>query len=95
MEEGSPDMPPPRLSLAFDEEDITHGSIEYPRREVSDRDKARLSMMGFGGPRPSENFGDLTRIESESEDDETGVVDDEGGEAPDETVISEGAFDRG
>lgn len=94
VEEGSPDMPPPRLSLALDEGDITHGSIEYPRREISDRDKARLSMMEFGGPRPSENFGDLTRLESEPDEDEIGGVDDEG-EEPDETGISEGAFDRG
>lgn len=91
VEEGSPDMPPPRLSLALDEGDITHGSIEYPRRETSDRDKARLSMMV---PRPSENFGDLTRLESEPDEDETGEVEDEG-EDQDETGISEGAFDRG
>jgi hypothetical protein len=91
-EDGSPDIPPPRLSLAFDEEDITQASVEYPRREVSDRDKARLSMMS-GGARPSENFGDLSRLESESDyGDGTGLVGVDGG---DETVMSQGAFDRG
>lgn len=95
VDEGSPDIPPPRLSLAFDEEDITHGSVEYPRRDISDRDRERQSMMSFGGPRPSENFGDLTRIESESDnEDNTGVAGDDV-EERDETVISQGAFDRG
>lgn len=92
-EDGSPDIPPPRLSLAFDEEDITQASVEYPRREISDRDKARLSMMS-GGARPSENFGDLSRLESESDyGDGTGLVGiDDGG---DETLMSQGPFDRG
>jgi hypothetical protein len=92
-EDGSPDIPPPRLSLAFDEEDITQASVEYPRREISNRDKARLSMMS-GGARPSENFEDLSRLESESDyGDGTGLVGvDDGG---DETVMSQGAFDRG
>lgn len=94
-EEGSPDMPPPRISLAFDEEDVSHGSIEYPRRDISDRDKARLSTMSHGGFRPSENFGDLTTFGSDPEDDETGVVAHEEGEGPDETLLSQGSFDRG
>lgn len=91
-EEGSPDIPPPRLSLAFDEEDITQTSVEFPLRAISERDRARLSMMS--GPRPSENFGDLTRLEFESDrGDETGVVGDDG--EGEETVMSQGAFDRG
>ena len=88
-------MPPPRISLAFDEEDVSHGSIEYPRRDISDRDKARLSTMSHGGFRPSENFGDLTTFGSDPEDDETGVVAHEEGEGPDETLLSQGSFDRG
>lgn len=91
-EEGSPDIPPPRISLAFDEEDVTQTSIEYPRRDLAARDRERLSMMGFGGPRPSENFADVTRLGSESEGgDDTGIVGVEG----EDTVISQGAFDRG
>lgn len=89
-DEGSPEIPAPRLSLAFEEEDIT---VEYPRRATSDRDRARLSMMSFSGPRLSDNFGDSTRLESGSEGgDDTGLHDVGG---PDETVISQGAFDRG
>lgn len=95
QEEASPDIPPPRLSLAFDEEDITQASVEYPRREISDRDRARLSIMSYGGARPSENFDDLSRLEFESNHgDDTGIVRAEDGNG-DETVISQGAFDRG
>ncbi|KAF9888412.1 hypothetical protein FE257_008690 [Aspergillus nanangensis] len=94
VDEGSPEPRPPRLSLAFEEdEDITHTSIEYPRRAISEADRARLSMMSFGAPRLSENFGDATGLESDSDvGDETGVIHDEGA---DDTVISQGAFDRG
>ncbi|KAB8236813.1 uncharacterized protein BDW43DRAFT_266119 [Aspergillus alliaceus] len=90
--EASPEPRPPRLSLAFEEEDIT---VEYPRRATSEHDRARLSMMSFGNPRLSENFGDATRLESDSEDDETGIEHDDNRENPDETVMSQGAFDRG
>lgn len=91
-DEGSPEMPPPRLSLAFEEEDIT---VEYPRK-ANEQDRARLSMMSFGGPRLSENFGDSTRLESGSEDgDDTTGLQDNVGEGQDETVMSQGAFDRG
>ena len=92
-DEGSPEMPAPRLSLAFEDEDIT---VEYPRKAATDQDRARLSMMSFGGPRLSENFGDSTRLESESEgdgDDTTGLHDGVG--EGEETVMSQGAFDRG
>jgi hypothetical protein len=92
-EEASPEPRPPRLSLAFEEEDITHVSVEYPRRATSEHDRARLSMMSFGNPRLSENFG-ATRLESDSESDDTGIEHDDG-ENADETVISQGAFDRG
>ncbi|KAF7591902.1 hypothetical protein BBP40_000873 [Aspergillus hancockii] len=92
VEEASPEPRPPRLSLAFEEEDIT---VEYPRRATSEHDRARMSMMSFGNPRLSENFGYATRLESESEgEDDTGIEHDEG-ENADETVISQGAFDRG
>lgn len=89
-DEGSPEIPAPRISLAFEEEDIT---VEYPRRATSERDRARLSMMSFGGPRLSENFGDSTRLESGSEGGDDTGLNDVGG--PDETAISQGAFDRG
>ncbi|KAK1141628.1 hypothetical protein N8T08_008892 [Aspergillus melleus] len=89
-DDASPPPRPPRLSLAFEEEDIT---VEYPRRAANDHEKARLSMMSFGGPRLSENFGEAG-LESEDEDgDDTGIADDDVN--PDETVISQGAFDRG
>ncbi|KAA8645655.1 uncharacterized protein ATNIH1004_007074 [Aspergillus tanneri] len=91
-EVASPEPRPPRLSLAFEEEDIT---VEYPRRATTENEKARLSMMSYGGPRLSENFGDATRLESGSEaGDDTGIADDDDREG-DETVISQGAFDRG
>lgn len=87
-DDGSPEPRPPRLSLAFEEEDIT---VEYPRR-AADHEKARLSMMSFGGPRLSEHFG--AGLESGDEDgDDTGIADEDVN--PDETVISQGAFDRG
>ncbi|KAE8416312.1 centromere kinetochore component CENP-T-domain-containing protein [Aspergillus pseudocaelatus] len=93
QEEASPEPRPPRLSLAFEEEDIT---VEYPRRATSEHDRARLSMMSFGNPRLSENFGDATRLESDSEDgDDTGIEHGEDRENQDETVMSQGAFDRG
>ncbi|PWY82256.1 hypothetical protein BO70DRAFT_362178 [Aspergillus heteromorphus CBS 117.55] len=86
-----PEMRPPRLSLAFEEEDITHTSIEYPRRAAGD-EKGRLSMMG---PRMSE-IGDGTRLESDSEDDDdTGIVRDGHGDEGDDTMISQGEFDKG
>ncbi|KAI9927985.1 hypothetical protein ASPWEDRAFT_184729 [Aspergillus wentii DTO 134E9] len=92
VEEGSPDIPPPRLSLAFEEEDLTQVSVEYPRRAANESDKTRLSMMSYGGPRLSENFGDSTRLESGSEGgDDTAMERDEG----EDTVVSQGAFDRG
>ncbi|GMF73478.1 unnamed protein product [Aspergillus oryzae] len=93
QEEASPEPRPPRLSLAFEEEDIT---VEYPRRATSEHDRARLSMMSFGNPRLSENFGDATRLESDSEDGgDSGIEHGEDGENQDETVMSQGAFDRG
>ena len=88
-DDGSPEIPAPRLSLAFDDEDVT---VEYPMRDISERDRARLSMMSAGGPRLSENFADTTRLESGSEGgDETGLQ----GEGGEDTVMSQGAFDRG
>ncbi|PKY07786.1 hypothetical protein P168DRAFT_2390 [Aspergillus campestris IBT 28561] len=89
-DEGSPEPRPPRFSLAFEEEDIT---VEYPRRAPSEHDKARLSMASFGAPRLSE-FGDATRFESDNEDEgDTGIMHDVDGQ--DETLMSQGAFDRG
>lgn len=87
-----PEMRPPRLSLAIEEDDIT---VEYPRRAANELERGRLSMMG---PRLSENFGDATRLDSDDEDDEgdTGLVHgDDAGDEADETIDSQGAFDRG
>lgn len=90
-DDGSPPPRPPRLSLAFEEEDIT---VEYPRRAAHDQEKGRLSMMSFGGPRLSENFGEAGLESGDEDGEDTGIVDDDGVN-PDETVISQGAFDRG
>jgi hypothetical protein len=59
-EDGSPDIPPPRISLPIDEDDITQRSIEYARRDMAERDRQRLSRMSFGDMRLSENFGDAS-----------------------------------
>lgn len=91
----SPEIRPPRMSMALEDDDMTHTSVEYPRRATFDRDRGRLSMMSLGAPRLSENFADTTGLEIGSDaGDDTGVIqnDDEG---QDETLISQGAFDRG
>jgi hypothetical protein len=96
IEDGSPDIPPPRLSLAFDEEDITQRSIEYPRRAMSERDRQRLSRMSFGDVRLSENFGDLSRVDGTSEPGDTTMLqqgNDE--EVQDDTTLGQAAFDAG
>ncbi|EPS26657.1 hypothetical protein PDE_01595 [Penicillium oxalicum 114-2] len=91
-EEGSPDMPPPRLSIAFDEEDLTYQSVEFPRRDLAIRDKERLSMIDRAA-RMSEDFGDA-RLESDEEiEEDTGIVGEDG--FADDTMISGGDFDRG
>ncbi|KAL1963738.1 hypothetical protein VTN77DRAFT_7804 [Rasamsonia byssochlamydoides] len=95
IEDGSPDTPP-RLSLAFDEDDITQRSVEYPRRAMSEQDRARLSRMSFGDVRLSENFGDLSRLDGMSETGDTTTLqqgNDE--EAHDDTTLGQGAFDAG
>lgn len=91
----SSEMRPPRLSLAFEDDDITYRSVEYPRRDYADRDRDRLSMMSRGAMgRVSEDFGE-TRLESDFEaGDETGLVGDDD-DAPEDTMISGGDFDRG
>ncbi|KAF7717280.1 Uncharacterized protein PECH_007559 [Penicillium ucsense] len=91
-EEGSPDIPPPRLSIAFDEEDLTYQSVEFPRRDLAIRDKQRLSIIDRGA-RMSEDFGD-TRLESdEGIEEDTGIVGEDG--FVDDTMMSGGDFDRG
>ncbi|KAL3466780.1 centromere kinetochore component CENP-T-domain-containing protein [Aspergillus heterothallicus] len=93
-DEGSPEIRPPRMSLALEDDDMTHASVEYPRRATFDRDKGRLSVMSYGG-RLSENFGDVTGLESGSEHgDATGLILDEAS-GQDDTLVSQGAFDRG
>ncbi|KAL4997618.1 centromere kinetochore component CENP-T-domain-containing protein [Aspergillus recurvatus] len=102
-DDGSPEIRPPRMSLALGDDvmpqydithdDMTHTSVEYPRRATLDRDRNRLSMMSAGGPRLSENFGDAIGLGNDSDaGEETGILPD--GEQ-DETIISQGAFDRG
>ncbi|KUL83920.1 hypothetical protein ZTR_06872 [Talaromyces verruculosus] len=94
--DGSPDLPPPRLSLQFDEDDITQRSVEYPRRAISDKDRQRLERMSFGDVRMSENFGDLTRLDAFSEaGDITGLVQGDGDEDIEQTQLDEAAFDAG
>ncbi|KAL4885024.1 centromere kinetochore component CENP-T-domain-containing protein [Aspergillus karnatakaensis] len=93
-DEESPQIRPPRMSIALEDDDMTHTSVEYPRRAAVDRDRARLSMMSYGA-RLSENFGDATGLETGSDDgDDTGLIQDDGG-GQDETLMSQGAFDRG
>jgi hypothetical protein len=88
-EEGSTARSPPRLSLPFDDDDIT---VEYPRRDISIRDQERLSIMSRNFGRPSDVFGDNQSDSDADEGDETGIVEDDGGE---DTMISGGDFDRG
>ncbi|QKX64005.1 uncharacterized protein TRUGW13939_11178 [Talaromyces rugulosus] len=61
-EDGSSDLRPPRMSVAFDDDDITQHSIEYARRDISIKDQERRRMT-FG----SDNFEDLTRLDVFSE----------------------------
>ncbi|KAJ5152968.1 uncharacterized protein N7482_009446 [Penicillium canariense] len=92
-DDASPGMSPPQLSIPFDDDDITYRSVEYPRRDLADRDRDILSMMGPRGIRMSENFGG-TQLESDSDAaEETGIVGDDG--FADDTMISGGDFDRG
>lgn len=88
-EEGSTVRSPPRLSLPFDDEDIT---VEYPRRDISIRDQERLSMISRNFGRPSDIFAD-NQVESDADEgDETAIIEDDGVE---DTMISGGDFDRG
>ena len=95
-EESSPEMRPPRLSLAMDEGDLTQRSVELPRRAALEGDPGRLSMLSYGGGRLSENIGEVTGLEDVSEGggDFSGVQG-EPEEAKDETVISQGTFEKG
>ncbi|KAJ5357994.1 hypothetical protein N7541_005152 [Penicillium brevicompactum] len=89
-DETSPEMRPPRMSLAIGEDDMdmTYQSVEYPRRETSIRDRERLSMMSRAG-RISGDFEE-TRLESDDAE-ETGLI----GEDEEATMMSGGDFDRG
>ncbi|CAG8905343.1 unnamed protein product [Penicillium egyptiacum] len=91
-EEASPEMRPPRMSLAFGEEDmdITYQSVEYPR-DTSIRDRDRLSMMSRATGRISGDFEE-TRLESDDRD-ETGIVGED--DEAEDTMMSGGDFDRG
>ncbi|OOQ90706.1 hypothetical protein PEBR_03318 [Penicillium brasilianum] len=88
-EEGSPDIPPPRLSIPFDDDDK---SVEFPRRDLAIRDQEQLAIMRRD-LRVSEDFGE-TQLESDSDaGEETGIIIDDG--FGDDTMISGGEFDRG
>ncbi|KAJ5801312.1 uncharacterized protein N7518_003380 [Penicillium psychrosexuale] len=91
-DEVSPEMNPPRMSLAFAEEDMdmTYRSVEYPR-DASVRDRDRLSMMSRATGRISGDF-DETRLESDDAD-ETGIVGED--DEAEDTMMSGGDFDRG
>jgi hypothetical protein len=94
-EDGSPDMPPPRISLPFDEEDITQRSIEYPRRAMSEKDRARLERMSFGDVRLSENFGDLTRLDAFSEPGDLTILQQRGDDEDEDATLGQAALDAG
>ncbi|KAJ5116408.1 Histone-fold [Penicillium angulare] len=82
---------PPRMSLAFDDDDITYRSVEYPR-DLAIRDRDRLSMMLPAG-RLSENFAGV-QLEGDSDVvDMSAIADDD--EGPEDTLVSGGEFDRG
>ncbi|KAJ5336984.1 Histone-fold [Penicillium brevicompactum] len=89
-DETSPEMRPPRMSLALGEDDMdmTYQSVEYPRRETSIRDRERLSMMSRAG-RISGDFEE-TRLESDDAEETGLIVEDE-----EATMMSGGDFDRG
>ncbi|EED13914.1 conserved hypothetical protein [Talaromyces stipitatus ATCC 10500] len=93
--DGSPDMPPPRLSLQFVEDDITQRSVEYPRRAISDKDRQRLERMSFGDVRMSENFGDLTRLDAFSEAGDITTLAQNDDDDIEQSQLDEGAFDAG
>lgn len=93
-DDASPDIPPPRLSLQFDEDEITSRSIELPRRERPTQDQAVLSRRSFGDIRLSENFGDLSNMEgSEGAGDNTVMQGDDYEEEADTT--GQPLFDAG
>jgi hypothetical protein len=94
-ENSSPDMPPPRLSLQFDEEDLTTRSVEYPRRAISEQDRQRLGRMSFGDVRMSENFGDLTRLDAFSEHGDTTMLPQDDVGDIEQSQLDEAAFDAG
>ncbi|KAI1919813.1 hypothetical protein LOZ03_000725 [Ophidiomyces ophidiicola] len=66
-DDGSPEIVPPRLSLLFDEDDITQRSIEMPRRERTAHESAIMSRHSLTSTRFSEHFGDASRMEDTEE----------------------------
>ncbi|KAH8703830.1 centromere kinetochore component CENP-T-domain-containing protein [Talaromyces proteolyticus] len=92
-EDSSLDMAPPRPSLPFDDDDgdITYTSVEYPRRAISEKDRARMS---FGNGRLSENFEDLTRLDAFSEPGDLTMLQPGNDEDVDASLQQE-AFDAG
>jgi hypothetical protein len=95
--EGSPDIPPPRLSLALDDEDITQRSVEYPREAAGEQERTKQLRVSFGDVRLSENFGDLSRLDGVSEGGDNTTILQHGDEDQilEDTTISQGGFDAG
>jgi len=90
-EDGSPDIPP-RLSVAFEEDDITQHSVEYPRRDISIKDRERLS---FGDVRLSGNFQDLTRLDVFSEVGDLTALQQGNEEEAEDATLGQAAFAGG
>ncbi|EEH50016.2 uncharacterized protein PADG_06095 [Paracoccidioides brasiliensis Pb18] len=92
--DGSPEITPPRLSLALDEDaELTTTSIEVARRDRSLRDRATLSRVSLGSTRFSDRFGDLSRMEDLEEDYTAAHEDEDDDHGPDTT--GQPLFDAG
>lgn len=72
-------MPPPRLSVPLEDENLTTKSIEVPRRALSEQPLGRLSRGSLGSVRISDQFGDLSRLDTASEP------------TPDDSIMQRGA----
>ncbi|CRG82964.1 hypothetical protein PISL3812_00311 [Talaromyces islandicus] len=91
-EDGSPDIPPRISAVAFDDDDITQHSMEYPRRDISIKDRERMS---FGNVRLSENFEDLTRLDVFSEPGDLTTLQQGNDENVEDASLGQAAFGGG
>ncbi|KAK2758055.1 hypothetical protein FQN54_004461 [Arachnomyces sp. PD_36] len=92
-DEGSPDMKPPRMSLAFDEEELTQRSMEFAMRDRSEKDMTMLSRHSLG--RLSDRFGELSRLDAFSEDEGETIMHDDDGNEPLGSGSDQELFDTG